>query len=93
VLRLGGRIRGRSVHTPIADRPPDSLTFSRPPSDGFTLSDEEFITGADGSTLFNDVLRAGHFLTVLNWSAPIDEVAQAHALFGFETIPLLRAAL
>jgi hypothetical protein len=29
---------------------------------------------------------------VLNWSAPIDEVAQAHELFGREAIALLRAA-
>jgi hypothetical protein len=27
---------------------------------------------------------------VLNWSAPVDEVAQAHELFGREAIPLLR---
>jgi hypothetical protein len=33
---------------------------------------------------------AGHFLRVLNWSAPFDEVAQAHELFGREAIPLLR---
>ena len=35
---------------------------------------------------------AGHFLTVLNWSAPVDEVARAHDLFGREAIPLLRKA-
>jgi hypothetical protein len=35
---------------------------------------------------------AGNFLTVLNWSAPVDEVAQAHELFGREAIPLLRGA-
>jgi hypothetical protein len=29
---------------------------------------------------------------VLNWSAPVDEVAQAHEAFGREAIPLLRAA-
>jgi hypothetical protein len=34
----------------------------------------------------------GHFLAVLNWSAPFDEVAQAHELFGREAIPLLRMA-
>jgi alkanesulfonate monooxygenase SsuD/methylene tetrahydromethanopterin reductase-like flavin-dependent oxidoreductase (luciferase family) len=35
---------------------------------------------------------AGHFLTVLNWSAPLDEVTEAHELFGREAIPLLRKA-
>jgi hypothetical protein len=35
---------------------------------------------------------AGHFLAVLNYSAPVDEVAQAHELFGREAIPLLRTA-
>ena len=34
----------------------------------------------------------GIFLAVLNWSAPIDEVAQAHELFGRDAIPLLRTA-
>jgi hypothetical protein len=29
---------------------------------------------------------------VLNWSAPVDEVAEAHELFGREAIPLLRKA-
>jgi hypothetical protein len=35
---------------------------------------------------------AGHFLAVLNWSAPVDQVVQAHELFGREAIPLLRAS-
>jgi alkanesulfonate monooxygenase SsuD/methylene tetrahydromethanopterin reductase-like flavin-dependent oxidoreductase (luciferase family) len=68
------------------------------PSSGFTLSDEEFITGTPKDVAQNIIeqcrtVGAGHFLTVLNWSAPIDEVAQAHTLFGCEAIPLLRAAL
>lgn len=67
------------------------------PSGGFTLSDEEFITGTPkdvAQTIIEQcrIVGAGHFLTVLNWSAPIDEVAQAHTLFGCEAIPLLRAA-
>jgi alkanesulfonate monooxygenase SsuD/methylene tetrahydromethanopterin reductase-like flavin-dependent oxidoreductase (luciferase family) len=68
------------------------------PSGGFTLSDEEFITGTPKDAA-HDIIEqcrtvgAGHFLTVLNWSAPVDEVAQAHELFGGEAIPLLRAAL
>jgi alkanesulfonate monooxygenase SsuD/methylene tetrahydromethanopterin reductase-like flavin-dependent oxidoreductase (luciferase family) len=67
------------------------------PSGGFTLSDDEFITGApkDVAQIIIEQCRtvgAGNFLTVLNWSAPVDEVAQAHELFGREAIPLLRNA-
>lgn len=67
------------------------------PSGGFTLSDEEFITGTPkdvAQTIIEQcrAVGAGNFLTVLNWSAPIDEVAQAHELFGGTAIPLLRAA-
>ena len=67
------------------------------PSGGFTLSDDEFITGTAKDVAQNIIeqcraVGAGHFLTVLNWSAPVDEVVQAHELFGREAIPLLRAA-
>jgi alkanesulfonate monooxygenase SsuD/methylene tetrahydromethanopterin reductase-like flavin-dependent oxidoreductase (luciferase family) len=67
------------------------------PSGGFTLSDDEFITGTPSEVAQNIIAQcrtdgAGHFLTVLNWSAPVDEVAQAHELFGREAIPLLRKA-
>jgi alkanesulfonate monooxygenase SsuD/methylene tetrahydromethanopterin reductase-like flavin-dependent oxidoreductase (luciferase family) len=72
---------------------PDAPT----PSGGFTLSDEEFITGTPKDVAQSIIeqcraVGAGHFLTVLNWSAPVDEVAQAHELFGREAIPLLRKA-
>jgi alkanesulfonate monooxygenase SsuD/methylene tetrahydromethanopterin reductase-like flavin-dependent oxidoreductase (luciferase family) len=68
------------------------------PSGGFTLSDDEFITGTPkdvGQTIIEQCRAVGaeHFLTVLNWSAPVDEVIRAHELFGTEAIPLLRAAL
>ena len=67
------------------------------PSGGFTLSDDEFITGTPrdvAQTIIEQcrAVGAGNFLTVLNWSAPFDEVALAHELFGSEAIPLLRAA-
>jgi alkanesulfonate monooxygenase SsuD/methylene tetrahydromethanopterin reductase-like flavin-dependent oxidoreductase (luciferase family) len=67
------------------------------PTGGFTLSDDEFITGTpkDVAQIMIEQCRAvgaENFLTVLNWSAPVDEVAQAHELFGREAIPLLRAA-
>jgi alkanesulfonate monooxygenase SsuD/methylene tetrahydromethanopterin reductase-like flavin-dependent oxidoreductase (luciferase family) len=62
------------------------------PSGGFTLSDDEFITGTAKEVAQKVIdqcrtVGAGHFLTVLNWSAPVDEVAQAHELFGREAIP------
>jgi alkanesulfonate monooxygenase SsuD/methylene tetrahydromethanopterin reductase-like flavin-dependent oxidoreductase (luciferase family) len=67
------------------------------PSGGFALSDDEFITGTAkgvGQNIIDQcrTVGAGHFLTVLNWSAPVDEVIQAHELFGRESIPLLRSA-
>ncbi len=67
------------------------------PTGGFTLSDDEFITGTAKDVAEEIIAQcravgAGHFLTVLNWSAPVDEVAQAHELFGRDAIPLLRAA-
>ena len=67
------------------------------PTGGFTLSDDEFITGTAKEAAHTIIeqcqeVGAGHFLTVLNWSAPVDEVAQAHELFGRDAIPLLRKA-
>src|SRR5215470_9186280 len=67
------------------------------PYGGFTLSDEEFITGTPKNVARSIIeqcraVGAGHFLTVLNWSASVDEVVQAHELFGCEAIPMLRAA-
>jgi len=67
------------------------------PSGGFTLSDEEFVTGTPKDVAQTIIAQcravgAGHFLAVLNWSAPFDEVAQAHELFGGGAVPLLRQA-
>jgi hypothetical protein len=67
------------------------------PSGGFTLSGDEFITGSPkeaAQTIIEQcrAVGAGHFLAVLNWSAPLEEVAQAHELLGREAIPLLRKA-
>ncbi len=64
---------------------------------GFTLSDDEFISGTPADVAEQIIAQcratgAGHFLAVLNWSAPVDEVAMAHELFGRDAIPLLRAA-
>jgi alkanesulfonate monooxygenase SsuD/methylene tetrahydromethanopterin reductase-like flavin-dependent oxidoreductase (luciferase family) len=72
---------------------PDALG----PSGGFELSRDEFITGTPKEVVRAIIeqctaVGAGHFLTVLNWSAPIDEVVEAHELFGGEAIPLLRSA-
>jgi alkanesulfonate monooxygenase SsuD/methylene tetrahydromethanopterin reductase-like flavin-dependent oxidoreductase (luciferase family) len=73
---------------------PDSPTRS---DGGFTVSDNEFITGTPKQVAAEIIdqchtVGAGHFLTVLNWGASIDEVSEAHELFGREAIPLLRAA-
>lgn len=67
------------------------------PSGGFTISDDEFITGTPKDVAQNIIeqcraVGAGHFLSVFNWSAPFEEVAQAHELFGCEAVPLLRKA-
>lgn len=67
------------------------------PSGGFTLSDDEFITGTPKDAAHNIIeqcraVGAGHFLAVLNYCAPVAEVVQAHELFGREAIPLLRTA-
>jgi alkanesulfonate monooxygenase SsuD/methylene tetrahydromethanopterin reductase-like flavin-dependent oxidoreductase (luciferase family) len=67
------------------------------PTGGFTLSDDEFITGTAKEAAHTIVeqcraVGAGHFLAVLNWSAPVDEVVEAHELFGRDAIPLLRKA-
>jgi alkanesulfonate monooxygenase SsuD/methylene tetrahydromethanopterin reductase-like flavin-dependent oxidoreductase (luciferase family) len=67
------------------------------PSGGFTLSEEEFITGTPKDVVRSVIeqcraVGAGHFLAVLNWSASVDEVAQAHELFGRDAIPFLRSA-
>jgi alkanesulfonate monooxygenase SsuD/methylene tetrahydromethanopterin reductase-like flavin-dependent oxidoreductase (luciferase family) len=64
---------------------------------GFSLTDDEFITGTPSGVAEQIVdqcrqIGAGHFLAVLHWSAPFDEVARAHELFGRETIPPLRKA-
>ena len=68
-----------------------------PTGKGFSLSDDEFITGtpADVAERIIDQCRevgAGHFLAVLHWSAPFDEVARAHELFGAEVVPLLKTS-
>jgi alkanesulfonate monooxygenase SsuD/methylene tetrahydromethanopterin reductase-like flavin-dependent oxidoreductase (luciferase family) len=68
-----------------------------PPAGGFTISDEEFITGTPAEVAEQIVeqcraVGAGHFLAVLHWGAPIDEVTAAHELFGGKTIPILRTA-
>jgi alkanesulfonate monooxygenase SsuD/methylene tetrahydromethanopterin reductase-like flavin-dependent oxidoreductase (luciferase family) len=79
------------------DRVKANVPDAPAPTGGFTLSDDEFITGTAKDVAQNIIdqcqtVGAGHFLTVLNWSAPIDEVADAHELFGREAVPLLQAA-
>jgi alkanesulfonate monooxygenase SsuD/methylene tetrahydromethanopterin reductase-like flavin-dependent oxidoreductase (luciferase family) len=68
-----------------------------PTGRGFSLSDDEFVTGTPPDVAEQIIAQcrqtgAGHFLAVLHWSAPFDEIARAHELFGGEVIPLLRKA-
>ena len=88
------RIKEYVSHDPRANLKP---VLDVPSGRGFSLSDDEFITGtpADVAEQIIEQCRqvgAGNFLTVLHWSAPFDEVARAHDLFGHEAIPLLRKA-
>jgi alkanesulfonate monooxygenase SsuD/methylene tetrahydromethanopterin reductase-like flavin-dependent oxidoreductase (luciferase family) len=74
-----------------------SVPDAPPPAGGFTISDEEFITGTPAEVAEQiveqcRVVGAGHFLAVLHWGAAIDEVIAAHELFGSKTIPILRTA-
>ena len=74
-----------------------SVPDAPPPAGGFTISDEEFITGTPAEVADQIVeqcraVGAGHFLAVLHWGAAIDEVTAAHELFGGKTIPILRTA-
>jgi alkanesulfonate monooxygenase SsuD/methylene tetrahydromethanopterin reductase-like flavin-dependent oxidoreductase (luciferase family) len=64
---------------------------------GFSLTEDEFITGTPSGVAEQIIdqcrqIGAGHFLAVLHWSAPFEEVARAHELFGREAVPLLRKA-
>jgi alkanesulfonate monooxygenase SsuD/methylene tetrahydromethanopterin reductase-like flavin-dependent oxidoreductase (luciferase family) len=87
------RLKSFVAQDPRVQSVPDSPTRSG----GFTVSDDEFISGTP-TQVASDIIAqcravgAGHFLAVLNWGAPVDEVEQAHELFGREAIPLLRAA-
>ncbi len=63
----------------------------------FEVSEEEFLHGtpAQIAEVVIDQCRrtgAGHFLAILHWGAPVDEVMRGHELFGREVIPLLRKA-
>jgi alkanesulfonate monooxygenase SsuD/methylene tetrahydromethanopterin reductase-like flavin-dependent oxidoreductase (luciferase family) len=63
----------------------------------FSLSEDEFIAGPP-DVVAEEIIKqcrrigAGHFLAVLHWGAPFDEVAAAHELFGREVAHALRAA-
>ena len=37
-------------------------------------------------------IGSAHFLAVMHWGAPIDEVTRGHEMFGKEVVPLLRKA-
>jgi alkanesulfonate monooxygenase SsuD/methylene tetrahydromethanopterin reductase-like flavin-dependent oxidoreductase (luciferase family) len=63
----------------------------------FEVSDEEFLHGTPAQIaekIIDQCRRtgAGHFLAILHWGAPVDEVIRGHELFGREVIPILRKA-
>ncbi len=79
------------------ERVKPNIPDAPPPTGGFVVSDDEFLSGTPQEVAEQIIAQcravgAGHFLAVLNWSAPFDEVAMAHELFGRDAIPLLRRA-
>ena len=63
----------------------------------FEVSDDEFLHGTPKqiAEMIIDQCRrtgSGHFLAILHWGAPADEVIRGHELFGREVIPILRKA-
>jgi alkanesulfonate monooxygenase SsuD/methylene tetrahydromethanopterin reductase-like flavin-dependent oxidoreductase (luciferase family) len=91
---VAARLREYVSHDPRANLKP---VPDAPSGVGFSLSDDEFVTGtpldvADQIIEQCRQIGAGNFLSVLHWSAPFDEVARAHDLFGREVVPLLRKA-
>ncbi len=84
--------RAATKHVPDA---PDWEKVNK--SRSFTVSDDEFLCGTPKqiADIIIDQCRrtgAGHFLAILHWGAPLDEVTRGHELFGREVIPLLRKA-
>ena len=76
---------------PIPDAPNPKLTG------GFSLTEDEFIAGTPDVVAEKIVSQcqrvgAGHFLAVLHWGAPFEEISAAHELFAREVIPKLRGA-
>jgi alkanesulfonate monooxygenase SsuD/methylene tetrahydromethanopterin reductase-like flavin-dependent oxidoreductase (luciferase family) len=66
-------------------------------SDGFSVSDDEFISGTPiqvANKIIEQCRRTGarNFLAVLHWGAEINEVRSAHELFGQQVIPILKKA-
>jgi alkanesulfonate monooxygenase SsuD/methylene tetrahydromethanopterin reductase-like flavin-dependent oxidoreductase (luciferase family) len=93
-LGVAERLKEYVSHDPRANLKP---VPDAPSGRGFSLSEDEFITGTPAGVAEQIIAQcrdvgAGHFLTVLHWSAPFEEVSRAHDLFGREVIPLLRNA-
>jgi alkanesulfonate monooxygenase SsuD/methylene tetrahydromethanopterin reductase-like flavin-dependent oxidoreductase (luciferase family) len=91
---VAARLKEYVSHDPRANLKP---VPDAPSGGGFSLSEDEFITGTPRDVVGQIVeqcrqIGAGNFLSVLHWSAPFDEVARAHDLFGCEVVPVLRTA-
>jgi alkanesulfonate monooxygenase SsuD/methylene tetrahydromethanopterin reductase-like flavin-dependent oxidoreductase (luciferase family) len=92
--RVAERLKEYVSHDPRANLKP---VPDAPSGGGFSLSDDEFISGTPQEVAEQIIgqcrqIGAGNFLAVLHWSAPFDEVARAHDLFGREVVPVLRKA-
>jgi alkanesulfonate monooxygenase SsuD/methylene tetrahydromethanopterin reductase-like flavin-dependent oxidoreductase (luciferase family) len=64
---------------------------------GFTVGPEEFIAGTPAHVAEEIIsqcrtIGAAHFLAVLHWSAPVNEVVRGHDMFARDVIPVLRKA-
>src|SRR4051794_16500112 len=73
------------------------LDASGNPGGGFAVGDDEFIAGTPARVADEIIsqcrqIGSAHFLAVLHWGAPVDEVTRGHEMFGKEVVPLLREA-
>jgi alkanesulfonate monooxygenase SsuD/methylene tetrahydromethanopterin reductase-like flavin-dependent oxidoreductase (luciferase family) len=64
---------------------------------GFAIGEDEFIAGTPAHVAEEIIeqcrfIGAAHFLAVLHWGAPVNEVVRGHDLFARDVIPLLRKA-
>jgi len=84
-----------NVNSPTGAPVPDDTRA--PKGGGFAVGEDEFIASTPARVAEEIIsqcraIGAGHFLAVLHWSAPVNEVVAGHDLFAKEVIPQLRKA-